>query len=80
MFVIHKIKYQMTREDYFHYVKPQLKAKKIRLRHIGEKAGFSRQAIQEQLIGKNYLPIQTLDVLREFGIVLPLTCIKVIEE
>ena len=79
MEVIQTIKYKMTKEDYA-FIKPQLRAKKLRLRMIGEKAGMNGHTIGEQLRGKDRLSFKVLEVLKENDIVIPLTSIKVVEE
>lgn len=70
MKVINIVRYQMTKEDYA-FIKPQLKAKKIRLRQLGEKVGLSKQYICEILNGKKYINYDLLKVLQDNGIIVP---------
>lgn len=67
MKIIHKIRYQMTKEDYA-FIKPQLKAKHIKIREIAEKVGVSKQFVSDVLSGRGYINKDILEVLQENGI------------
>lgn len=70
MKIINTITYKFVKGDYSQ-IKPQLKAKKIKITEIAKEVGVSRQYVCDMFRGRQYLTKDVLDYLKEHDIVIP---------
>ena len=70
MKITHTITFRFVRSDYSQ-IKPQLKAKKIKLTHIAKELGVSRQYVCDMFRGRQNMPRDVIAYLKAHDIIIP---------